>query len=267
VVEPLSMLNFPPANVWDAYILFLFVPMFLRVVLLVRPFIRVTKQLAPHGGWLIKRLKELPVKGFTLLAVNEILAFFIPLLLVLIFRLNSDPLGWDSWKETNWIGFFLILIMVTFWIMLDLLRIYRVRRMLKAVEKQNIERLKKVADAGMGIRAWIRKFGRRGKEEKEEEPVGKAVAKNALKTYGLLALKARKFTPAGLAGSIATGVAIEVARRGAGKVSDKIDEKMQEEFEKIAASNSNMLIMLFLRDLAMGVAPLLILWAVPSIFA
>ena len=260
------MLNFPPANVWDAYILFLFVPMFLRVVLLVRPFIRVTKQLAPHGGWLIKRLKELPVKGFTLLAVNEILAFFIPLLLVLIFRLNSDPLGWDSWSETNWFGFFVILIMVAIWVLLDLLRIYRVRRMLKAVEKQNIERLKKVADAGMGIRSWIRKFGRRDKEEEEEEPVGKAVAKNALKTYGLLALKARKFTPAGLAGSIATGVAIEVARRGAGKVSDKIDEKMQEEFEKRAASNSNMVIMLFLRDLAMGIAPLLILWAIPSIF-
>jgi hypothetical protein len=138
--------------------------------------------------------------------------------------------------------------------------------MLKAVEKQNIERLKKVADAGIGIRSWIRKFGRRDKEEEEEEPVGKAVTKNALKTYGLLALKARKFTPAGLAGSIATGVAIEVARRGAGKVSDKIDEKMQEEFEKMAASNSNMVIMLFLRDLAMGIAPLLILWAVPSIF-
>ena len=32
--------------------------------LLAKPFFSVTKQLAPHGGWVLKRLKELPVKGY-----------------------------------------------------------------------------------------------------------------------------------------------------------------------------------------------------------
>ena len=47
----------------------------MRVVLLAKPFLSVTKQLAPHGGWVLKRLKELPVKGYTLLALNEVLSF------------------------------------------------------------------------------------------------------------------------------------------------------------------------------------------------
>ena len=32
-------------------------------LLLAKPFLRVTKQLAPHGGWFLKRLNELPIKG------------------------------------------------------------------------------------------------------------------------------------------------------------------------------------------------------------
>tara|TARA_Y100001968_G_C19321084_1_gene699305 strand:- start:708 stop:1121 length:414 start_codon:yes stop_codon:yes gene_type:complete len=136
--------------------------------------------------------------------------------------------------------------------------------MLSAIEKRNIERLRKIADTGFGIRNILRKFSK--KEDEGEEEIGTSIAKNSLKTWGLLAFKARKFTPAGLLTSVATGAAIEVARKGAGKVSDIIDEKMQKEFEKISAAQSSTLLILFLRDLAMGIAPLVILWIVELSF-
>ena len=72
MVEPLSLISIPPKNIWEAYILFLFVPMLMRMLFLTNPFIRVTKQLVPHGGWAIKRLKDLPIKGDSLLIFNEI---------------------------------------------------------------------------------------------------------------------------------------------------------------------------------------------------
>ena len=104
MVQPFGLVEIPPSNVWELYIWFLFIPGILRAILLVRPFLSVTKQLAPHGGWIVKRLKELPVRGYTLLAVNEFLAFTLPILVVLIFRLMTDPLGWPTWGESNWIG-------------------------------------------------------------------------------------------------------------------------------------------------------------------
>jgi len=264
VVEPLSLISIPPENIWEAYILFLFVPMLMRVLFLTNPFIRVTKQLVPHGGWAIKRLKELPIKGYSLLIFNEILAFFIPMLVVFVFRISSDPLGWSEWNNTNYFGIIIILLFTSIWIFLDLLRIFRVRNMLSAIEKRNVERLRKIADTGFGIRNILRKFSK--KEDDEKEEMGTAIAKNSLKTWGLLAFKARKFTPAGLLTSVATGAAIEVARKGAGKVSDIIDEKMQKEFEKISAAQSSTLLILFLRDIIMGIAPLVILWVVELSF-
>ena len=65
---------------------------------------------------------------------------------------------------------------------------------------------------------------------------------------------------------MAVGAAIEAARAGAGKVSDIIDEKMQEEFDKVAQTSSKSLVILFLRDLAMGILPLLALGILPMLF-
>ena len=98
VIEAISMPTIPPGNVWDLYILFLFIPVLLRILLLARPFLRVTKQLVPHGGWILKRIKELPVKGLGIIAFNEIMAFSIPIILVLILRFFSNGLGWESWS-------------------------------------------------------------------------------------------------------------------------------------------------------------------------
>ena len=268
MAQPLGFAEIPPNDVWDLYLWFLLIPVVLRAVLLVRPFLEVSKQLAPHGGWILKRLKELPVKGYTLLAANEILAFLLPIVVVLIFRLTTDPLGWSSWSESNWFGLFLLFCLACLWFLLDFYRVMRVRRMLIKIQKQNIERLKKMADTGFKLREWLRKFSRRDKDEEiEKDAVVASVAKSSLKTWGLLAFKARKFTPAGLVGAVATGAAIELSRRGAGVVSDKIDEKMQIEFEKMSIANSKTLLQLFLRDFAMGVIPLFALWLIPLVLS
>ena len=62
--------------------------------------------------------------------------------------------------------------------------------MLKTIEKQNIDRLKKIADTGFKLRGWLRKFARRDqKEPEEQEPVTKVVAKTSIKTWGYCLLR------------------------------------------------------------------------------
>ncbi len=133
--------------------------------------------------------------------------------------------------------------------------------MLVAIERQNVTKLRKLADAGFGIRRWLNKFSRKDETDSEK---AKRASKSAGKKIGSLLLL-RRMTPAGLVGAVATGAAVEAARIGAGKVTEMIDEKMQNEFDKIAKSNTNTLLLLFVRDFAMGVAPLLALWLVPML--
>ena len=261
MAEALSLPVFPPENVWDLYILFLFIPFFLRFFLLTRPFYRVTKQLVPHGKWFFKQIRELPIKGLGIIAFNEVMAFSIPIFLVLILRTFSGGLGWESWDETPLIGLIFLVFFSVLWLLFDLFRIFRVRRMLLAIEKQNIEKLRKYADAGLGIRNWLKKFSK--KDETDSDKAKRAGTSVGKKVGKLMLL--RRFTPAGLATAVATGAAVEVARIGAGKFTDMIDEKMQKEFDKIAESSTDKLVVLLLRDFVMGLAPLVALWLIPTL--
>ena len=134
--------------------------------------------------------------------------------------------------------------------------------MLFAIQKQNIANLRKIADAGLGVRGWLRKFSK--KDEKSSSRVNNA-GKSAGKKIGITMWKARKITPSGILSAVATGAAIEAARLGAGKMPDMIDEKLQSEFDKIAASNTRTLLILFVRDFVMGLAPLVALWLIPML--
>ncbi len=262
--------SFPPGNVWEMYVgIIIWIPLLMRLVFLTGPFRRTLSKLVPHGGWVIKRIKEAPIKGLGLLMFNETLGFILPPLLVLSFRMLSDPLGWETWGQTPTFAGLMLLFLLGLWIFFDFLRILRIRRMLKAIEKQNISRLKKIADAGFGLRGWLRKFSGKDKSEEEQASEGSTinkVAKGALATWGMRIFSARKLTPAGLLSSVAMSAAVEGARYGAGKVSDHIDEKLQEEFEKVAAANSSTLLVIFLRDVAMGLYPLLAIAIIAYIF-
>tara|TARA_B100001113_G_scaffold317688_1_gene285265 strand:+ start:70 stop:531 length:462 start_codon:yes stop_codon:yes gene_type:complete len=151
-----------------------------------------------------------------------------------------------------------------------MLRIARVRRMLVAVEKHDVNKLRKVAETGLTVRSWLRRFGRKkdGERTNENQSIvkgtGGKIAKSSLKIWGARALLARRLTPAGLLSSLAYGAAVEVARAGAEKASDLVDKKMQEEFDRIANVNSKTLILLFIRDLLMGIIPILVLWLLPK---
>ena len=266
MAEPLALPEFPPDGPWSAYVLFIiWMPLLLRILFLVLPFRKAIKKLAPHTGWALKQLRELPVRGFGILALNEILAFIIPPFVVLMIRLLLDPIGWQSWEEVPILGIALLSMLVVVWITLDLFRIFRVRRMLKAIDRYDVDKLRKIADAGLGVRGWLRKFA--GKEDRNEpEPTKNRLAKRSAKIWAGRALMAGRLTPQGLLGSLAIGAAIEAAKTGAEKISNRIDKKMQEEFDKIAKVSSKTLLNLLFRDFAMGILPLLALGILPLLF-
>lgn len=263
MAEPLAFPEFPPDGPWSAYVLLIiWVPLILRILFLILPFRRAINKLAPHTGWAIKQLRELPVRGFGILAINEILAFVIPPVLVLMIRFLVDPIGWQSWDEASILGIVLLSMFVIVWIVFDMLRIFRVRRMLKAIDRYDVDKLRKIADAGLGVRGWLRKFAGKDKQE-QPEPTTNRLAKRSAKIWAGRALMAGRLTPQGLLGSLAIGAALEAAKTGAGKISDRIDQKMQEEFDKIAQVNSKTLLSLLIRDFAMGVLPLVALAMLP----
>ena len=247
----------------------IWIPLVLRIIFLLSPFRKAIAKLAPHAGWAFKQIRELPVKGFGLLAVNEALAILFPPLLVLLIRLLVDPIGWQQWGEVPNLGVALLMLFLFFWIFFDLFRIAKIRKMLRAVENHDVNKLRKVADAGLTVRNWLRRFGRKENDVpvKDNQTLAKQTGTRALKTsmliWGGRVLKARRLTPAGLLSSIAVGVAIETARGGAEKISDMVDKKMQEEFDKVAQINSRHLIFLFIRDLIMGMSPIIMLWLLP----
>ena len=273
MATPLQLPEIPPTGPWDGYVLVvIWLPLLLRILFLAVPFRKAIGKLAPHSGWAIKQLQTLPVRGFGVLALNEILAFCIPPLLVLLIRSVSDPIGWATWGEVSEVGMGLLILSLFVWIFLDMLRIARVRRMLKAIERQDITKLRKVADVGIKARSWLQKFSiikpkPSSLDATEDESTGERVAKRSLQIWGARVLMARKLTPQGLLGSLAFGAAIEVAKTGAGKLTEAVDAKMQEEFDKLAEINTRTLLFLLVRDLAMGLFPIFILAGLPIAFA
>jgi len=265
-VEAISAPDFPPAGPWDLYVLFLiWLPFVFRTLLLSKPLYKVIKSFAPHTGWAIKQIRDLPIRGFAILVFNETFAFLIPPISVLILRLFANPVGWQTWEEVSILGWFFLFLLVIGWIIADIFRILRVRRMLLAIVKYDIGKLQKIADAGLKTRNFIRRFAKKKtKETSDESDVGKSaerVGKRALKVWGYRAWRARRLSPGTLLASVAVGAAIEGARAGAGKVSDMIDDKMQAKFDEIAQTNSTNLLLLFLRDIVMGVLPIVYLAA------
>ena len=270
MVEPLQLPEIPPDGPWSAYVLvIIWLPLLLRIMFLLFPFRRALARLVPHTKWALKALRELPIRGIGLLVANEIIAFTITPLVVLSLRLFFDPIGWRSWSEVPATGLAFLALLVLIWLMLDFLRIARVRRMLKAIEKHDIEKMKKLADAGIKTRKWLRRFSGQDKKKKaetaEEDP-GTAIATSSAKRWGRRILLTRRITPAGLLGSVALSASVQLAKTGAGKLSDAVDNRLQKEFDNIAQTNSKTLLVLLLRDLLMGVLPIVALAALPMVF-
>lgn len=269
MVEPLQLPEIPPNGPWSAYVLvIIWLPLVFRIMFLLFPFRRALARLVPHTKWALKALRELPIRGIGLLVTNEIIAFTIPPLIVLTLRMFLDPIGWRTWSEVPATGLALLALMVIVWLMLDFLRIARVRRMLKAIEKHDIEKMKKLADAGIKTRKWLRRFSGHDKKKKADSAgdPGTAIATSSAKRWGRRVLLTRRITPAGLLGSVAFSASVQLAKSGAGKLSDAVDNRLQKEFDNLAQTNTRTLLVLLVRDLLMGVLPLVVLAALPMVF-
>ena len=120
-VQPIALPNFPPEGPWDAYVsIIIWIPLILRIVLLMVPFRNAIRKLAPHAGWALKQVRDLPVRGFGLLAANETLAILFPPLAVLMVRMLFDPIGWQEWDEVSNLGGTVLLLLLFFWIFFDI---------------------------------------------------------------------------------------------------------------------------------------------------
>lgn len=264
MVQPLQLPEFPPEGPWATYVLvIIWLPLVLRILFLLFPFRKAVSQLLPHSKWAFTQLRELPIRGIGLLAFNETLAFMIPPLVVFGIRILSDPLGWQLWSEVSNTGLMILALGFLFWIALDFLRIARVRRMMKAIQKRDINKIQKLANAGLKTRKWLRKFARKDEVESTAAEKSEKIAKNSAKKWGRRILFTRKLSPLGLVASVATSASVELARVGAGKITDAVDNRLQKEFDNIAKTNTKTLLMLLIRDLLMGILPIIFLVLLP----
>ena len=267
MVQPLQLPEIPPEGPWAAYVLvIIWLPLLFRILFLLVPFRKAVYRLLPHTKWAFTQLRELPVRGIGLLAFNETIAFIIPPLVVFGIRTMADPIGWQTWGEVSNTGFATLTLLFIVWVGLDFLRIARVRRMMKAIEKRDIDRIQKLANAGLKTRKWIRRFSRKDDKPASVSEKSSEIAKSSAKKWGRRILFTRKLSPLGLVASVATSASVELARAGAGKISDAVDNKLQKEFDNIAKTNTKTLILLLARDLLMGVIPILILAYLPVLF-
>ena len=267
MVQPLQLPEIPPEGPWAAYVLvIIWLPLLFRILFLLVPFRKAVYRLLPHTKWAFTQLRELPVRGIGLLAFNETIAFIIPPLVVFGIRTMADPIGWQTWGEVSNTGFATLTLLFIVWVGLDFLRIARVRRMMKAIEKRDIDRIQKLANAGLKTRKWLRRFSRKDDKPASVSEKSSEIAKSSAKKWGRRILFTRKLSPLGIVASVATSASVELARAGAGKISDAVDNKLQKEFDNIAKTNTKTLILLLARDLLMGVIPILILAYLPVLF-
>lgn len=267
MVQSLQLPEIPPDGPWSAYVLvIIWLPLLFRIIFLLVPFRKAITRLAPHTKWAFKALRELPIRGIGLLAANEVIAFLIPPLVVLTLRMFVDPIGWQTWDEVSFLGLVVLILLFLGWIFLDFLRIARVRRMMRAIEKHDIKKMQKYANAGLKTRKWLRRFSGKDKTDDgiKEDP-STAIATKSAKRWGRRILLTRKITPAGLLSSVAMSASVELAKSGAGKISDAVDARLQKEFDNIAKTNSKTLLILLVRDIAMGIIPLIALALLPIV--
>ncbi len=150
--------NIPPMSPWDAYILILVIPFLMRLLFIAPPLLDLVNTYAPPGErtihikWFLEKIKKLPIRGFWLIVINEVLSFILPGIVALIARYLIGPIGWNSWADTPDIGLFLLLLAGVAWIFVDFGKISRSRIDIKALSKYNLETTRKVVDTAVAGR-------------------------------------------------------------------------------------------------------------------
>ena len=261
MTEVLAPPSLPPVSPWEAYLIIIFVPFLLRLIFVAPPLLDLVQTYAPpgdrakHAKWFLNRIKRLPVEGFWLIVLNEVLAFVLPGALALAARAYVGPIGWDSW-EIPMLGLALLVIAGFAWIGVDFGRVAQSRMDIRRLSRFNLESAKQTVDTAVfgrellqGIRGFAIPRPWRSPPAASDEP---APAQNPISSAlsGLLDM-----------GADVLDVVLDQARVPAGDAVDKLDSEIQRRIQdRVRASK---------RSLATGMLfslfPLVVLLGLPEL--
>jgi len=152
--EVLAPPSLPPVSPWEAYLVIIFIPFLLRLIFVAPPLLDLVQTYAPkgdrakHARWFMDRIKRLPVQGFWLILLNEVLAFVLPALLAIFARVYVGPIGWDDW-DIPFVGLALLTIAGIAWIAVDFGRVAQSRIDIRRLGKLNLETAKHTVDTAV----------------------------------------------------------------------------------------------------------------------
>ncbi len=251
--------SIPPESPYEAYLLLLVIPFFFRIIMVIPPLFDIISKFGGDAKWFVARIREIRVKGLGMLILNEILALILPFLLAIYARTKFDPVGWPDWNTTPDLAFWLLVAFAVLWLYVDLLRVARTRRLLQAVGQRNrfiAKAAVHVAAKTRGALDYLRLLspldmhsdiqavddimdGRAdpNQEPEDEDPISRV---------------GRMFKDR------AVMVAESLSEKIRGKAQE-VTEKFDQTIEHEVQSHAGVSLLLLLRDIAMGLAPLAIL--------
>ena len=262
MAEAIAFPSLPPASPWDAYLLILIIPFILRLIFVVPPLIDLVNTYAPPGErtkhlkWFSQRLRKLPIEGFWLIVVNEVLSFLLPALIAITARIWFGPIGWPSWEETPDLGVTLLMIAGAAWVITDFTKVTRSRRDIQLLAKYNLTTAKVAVQAAVVGRDILKGVGdievpRPWRDVIDVEHTVDGEHVPAPRDGPLQALKRNLLD---LAADFAE-TTIEQVRGPAGYAIDKFDEDIQRRItERVKASSRSLL-----NNAVFSIAPLIVL--------
>ena len=251
--------SIPPASAFEAYLLLLLIPFIFRLVMVIPPLFDIISKFGGDAKWFWGRIRQIRIKGLSLLVFNEIIALILPVLLAIFARSLFDPVGWPDWGATPTTGVAILFAFAGLWLWADLLRVARTRRLLLAVGEQNRYIAKAavhVAAKARGVLDYLRLLspldmhsdiqavddimeGRTDPQDEVEEEAPIMRLGRMVKDRAIMAAE----------------TVTEVIRGKATETSDMIDARIEEEVQHHAKTS----LFLLMRDIVMSLAPLAVL--------
>jgi len=241
---------------WAVYAVWIVcLPAILRVILLLRPAKRALNNLSPHAKWAWKRLKEVEVEGFQWLIVNELIAFLSPVILVIIVRITSGPIGPESWDSTSNNAMIVLCSGIVMWVLFDLYRIMPTRRLLQLAGEKDVRKLRMMVDglfATKGIFAKFAGWDPLRESDLNESPNPEPSVKGTV--LGVIGVAKRTVSKA-----------LSAVQGGAAKTEEMISGVVRRYIERRIHELSERRIAYLLRDISMAIFPIALLWIAGSL--
>ena len=258
-MQALYVPSIPPASAFEAYLLLLVIPFIFRLVMVIPPLFDIISKFGGDARWFWGRIRQIRIKGLSMLIFNEVIALILPLLLAIFARSLFNPVGWPDWETTPSTGLIVLFSFAALWLWADLLRVARTRRLLRAVSEQNRFIAKAAVQAAAGARGvldYLRLLSpldmhsdikaaddiMDGRVDPQDEPEEEATISRIgrmIKDRAILAAEA----------------VTEVIRGKAEEASEKLDARIDESVQSHAGTS----IFLLMRDILMSLAPLVVL--------